>query len=279
MTTPIDKPPAVPRQARRDHAFADVVVVHRHPLMRAGIAAALSPALLACDAGGATVPVWSGPVRPRLLVGDHDDALQARLHAPSSDGPDGANDGTNDGAGPRWLIVTATVTGRRVRLAMAAGVTGYVHASCTLEELQQAACAVIAGRRYLCRTAAAAVAEDWPGDALTPREFDVLTMLCTGLDNKSIGLRLGIAPGTIKTHVKTVLHKLNVHSRTQAVIEAMRRDLIDEWRYSSAIDSDCRAQDRTVTSRGGVGNILSHSQATASRPSPRRRLLDSPDGA
>jgi DNA-binding NarL/FixJ family response regulator len=272
MTPSIDNKPAVLRQAVRDHAFADVVVVHRHPLMRAGIAAALSPALLTCDAGAATVPVWTGAVRPRLLVGDHDEALQARLETSRSEGPDG-------NAGPHWLIVTATVTGRRVRLAMAAGVTGYVHASCTLEELREAACAVAAGRRYLCRSAAAAVAEDWPGDALTPREFDVLAMLCTGLDNKSIGLRLGIAPGTIKTHVKTLLHKLNVHSRTQAVIEAMRRDLIDEWRYSSAIDSDCRAQDRTVTSCGGVGNILSHPQATPRRASPRRSLLNPTDGA
>lgn len=222
MTPSIDNHPAVLRQARSDHAFADVVVVHRHPLMRAGIAAALSPTLLACDAGGATVPLWTGPVRPRLLVGDHDDALQARLDVPGRDGPEGVT-------GPHWLIVTATVTSRRVRLALAAGVTGYVHASCTLEELREAACTVVAGRRYLCRTAAAAVAEDWPGDALTPRELDVLTLLCVGLDNKSIGLRLGIAPGTIKTHVKTLLHKLNVHSRTQAVIEAMRRDLLDEW--------------------------------------------------
>lgn len=272
MTIPIDNPPPVPRQTRRDHAFADVVVVHRHPLMRAGIAAALSPTLPACDVGGATVPLRTGPVGPRLFVGDHDDALQARLPAPRSDGAD-------DDAGPHWLIVTATVTGRRVRLATAAGVTGYVHASCTLEELRQAASAVIAGRRHLCRTAAAAVAEDWPGDALTPREVDVLTMLCVGLDNKSIGLRLGIAPGTIKTHVKTVLHKLNVHSRTQAVIQAMRRDLIDEGWYSSAIDSDCRAQDRTVTSRGGVGNIPSHPQATPRRASPRRSLLNPTDGA
>ena len=233
MISNIDHPPALVQPTLRQPAFADVVVVHRHPLLRAGIAAAISPALPACDAGGTTVPLWVGPVRPRLLVADHDEAVQARLASATegaAEGGDGGERGDRDDrAGPHWLVVSATVTGRRVRMAMAAGVTGYVHASCTLEELREAACTVAAGRRYLCRTAAAAVAQDWPGNALTPRELDVLAMLCIGLDNKSIGLRLGIAPGTIKTHVKTLLHKLNVHSRTQAVIEAMRRDLLDEW--------------------------------------------------
>lgn len=212
--------PASPQEA--DPVFADVIVVHRHPLLRAGIATALSSASMRCDASGTVVPGPTVRGCPRLLVGDHDDAVFALLAPRAADVP--AVD-----VRPHWLIVASTVTSRRVRVAMAAGATGYVHASCTLEELREAACTVAAGRRYLCRTAAAAVAEGWPGDALTPREFDVLTMLCVGLDNKSIGLRLGIAPGTIKTHVKTLLHKLNVNSRTQAVIEAMRRDLLDEW--------------------------------------------------
>ena len=57
---------------------------------------------------------------------------------------------------------------------------------------------------------------------------DVLRMLCLGLDNKSIGLRLGVAAGTVKTHVKTLLQKLGARSRTQAATEALRRGLLDD---------------------------------------------------
>jgi DNA-binding NarL/FixJ family response regulator len=201
----------------------DVVVVHGNPLLRAGIAAALSPTLLACDAGSAELPSWTGTARPRLLVADHEGAVQALASSPRPAGEAGAG-----AVQIHWLVVTATVNAARVRQALEAGVTGYVHASCQLEELRQAACAVAAGRRYLCATTAAALAEGLFDETLTPREIDVLKLLSLGLDNKSISRELGVAPGTIKTHLKGVMQKLCVRSRTQAVIEALRRGLIDE---------------------------------------------------
>lgn len=196
------------------HAHADAVldalVVHRNPLLRAGIGAALSPFFRAHEAPAA--------VSPHLVIADHEGALQALAGTPRR---------VAGGLGPHWLVVSPVTHGGRVRDAMAAGVLGYVHAACALEELRDAARAVAAGRRYLCRTAAGAVAEGWLGDDLTPRERDVLAMLCLGLDNKSIGLRLGVAAGTVKTHVKTLLQKLGARSRTQAATEALRRGLID----------------------------------------------------
>ncbi|OWQ88447.1 hypothetical protein CDN99_16450 [Roseateles aquatilis] len=208
---------------QRPDAAVEALVVHRNPLLRAGITAALSSVFRVRDAGNAALSTTGGPDRPRLVVADHDGALQALGAATRrvSPGPTGAQ-------APQWLVVSPAMNGGRVRLAMSAGVLGYVHASCSLEELCDAALAVAAGRRYLCRTAAASVAEGWLGDALTPRERDVLRMLCLGLDNKSIGLRLGVAAGTVKTHVKTLLQKLDARSRTQAATEALRRGLLDE---------------------------------------------------
>jgi len=216
-------------------AVLDAVVLHRNPLLRAGIATALSPffrahetADAALDGASVTWParVALGPnarEEPvRLVVADHEGALLALSGLPRRSAASGAM------PGPQWLVVSPVTHGGRVRQAMAAGVLGYVHAACALEELRDAARAVAAGRRYLCRTAAGAVAEGWLGDDLTPREHDVLRMLCLGLDNKSIGLRLGVAAGTVKTHVKTLLQKLGARSRTQAATEALRRGLIED---------------------------------------------------
>ena len=63
---------------------------------------------------------------------------------------------------------------------------------------------------------------------LTPRELEVLALLCEGLPNKLIERRLGIGAGTVKCHVANILSKLGVASRLQAVIEAHRRGLITD---------------------------------------------------
>lgn len=57
-------------------------------------------------------------------------------------------------------------------------------------------------------------------ERLTPRQLDVLALLCEGLPNKLIGRRLNISSATVKIHVASILHALNVSSRLQAVIAA-----------------------------------------------------------
>ena len=59
---------------------------------------------------------------------------------------------------------------------------------------------------------------------LTPQQFRVLMMLADGLLNKQIAYELGVSEATIKAHVSAILQKLNVSSRTQAVIAAARID-------------------------------------------------------
>jgi len=63
---------------------------------------------------------------------------------------------------------------------------------------------------------------------LTPRQLDVLALLCEGLPNKLIGRRLDISGSTVKIHVAGILRELNVANRLQAVITARRRGLIGE---------------------------------------------------
>lgn len=62
---------------------------------------------------------------------------------------------------------------------------------------------------------------------LTPRQCEVLELLCQGLPNKSIGKRLGLSENTVRGHVQALLALLNVSSRTEASYAARRSGLID----------------------------------------------------
>jgi DNA-binding NarL/FixJ family response regulator len=183
------------------------------PLLAAGLASALAPGAL----------VVTGPVeRPdhpaaRVLISD----LPTALAALASDRPQPGVPWTPW----RCLVVSLETGGCQARQALKHGVLGCVEASCRLEELQYALSAVRRGQRYLCAATAARLAEASVEEALTPRETQVLQLLCLGLDNKSIAQRLDMALGTVKTHVKAILDKLGASSRTQAVAAAHRRGL------------------------------------------------------
>jgi DNA-binding NarL/FixJ family response regulator len=63
-------------------------------------------------------------------------------------------------------------------------------------------------------------------EALTPREVEVLQLLADGRPNKTIALQLGISEHTVKFHVNSILNKLDVQSRTEAVVRATRLGLV-----------------------------------------------------
>jgi DNA-binding NarL/FixJ family response regulator len=60
--------------------------------------------------------------------------------------------------------------------------------------------------------------------SLTPREMEILELICLGASNKEISSRLGISYQTVKNHVTAILHKLGVKDRTQAVLYALKRE-------------------------------------------------------
>jgi DNA-binding NarL/FixJ family response regulator len=65
-----------------------------------------------------------------------------------------------------------------------------------------------------------------PDAVLTPRELDILRLIAAGRDNAGIAAELHFGLGTIKLHIREILGKLNVSSRTEAAVEAVRRALI-----------------------------------------------------
>jgi DNA-binding NarL/FixJ family response regulator len=86
-----------------------------------------------------------------------------------------------------------------------------------------------------------------PAVHLTPRQLEVLALLCEGLPNKLICRRLNIASGTVKAHISSILHELGVASRLQAVVAARRHGLLRE------VDHDSGEADRHDSSEAGSG--------------------------
>ena len=84
----------------------------------------------------------------------------------------------------------------------------------------------------LTRAGAPSVKESAPQvDAqsrLTNRETDVLDLLRQGLENKKIALQLGLSQGTVRNHISSILQKLGVTNRTQAVIRALHLGLLED---------------------------------------------------
>ncbi|MFC0253118.1 response regulator transcription factor [Massilia consociata] len=127
---------------------------------------------------------------------------------------------------PGVLVVTSFDKEWEVRLAMDAGVAGYLPQSCAPDELSHAVGLLARGQRYLSESMTRSVADSLTREALTGRETDVLQLLAQGCCNKSIARKLGIGVGTVKTHVKGVMNKLDATARTHAVVVATQRGLI-----------------------------------------------------
>jgi DNA-binding NarL/FixJ family response regulator len=94
------------------------------------------------------------------------------------------------------------------------------------EELLAAIRAVHAGRKHVPAAIAAKLVDHLASEKLTQRELEVLRQIARGLRNKEIGGELSIAEDTVKMHVKSILMKLGVNDRTEAVTLALRRGII-----------------------------------------------------
>jgi DNA-binding NarL/FixJ family response regulator len=105
-----------------------------------------------------------------------------------------------------------------------AGAAGYVRKDADPETLLAAVRAVAAGKRYIDPNAAGALAA--PGEALSPREIDVLRLLARGHANKKIAAALRIGEETVKTHVSNLIAKLGAENRTEVIVQALRRGVL-----------------------------------------------------
>ena len=133
--------------------------------------------------------------------------------------------------GVRVLVLTTFDLDEYVFRALEAGASGFLLKDTPLAELVAAIRLVVRGEALLSPGVTRRVIEEFarrpagppPGDplpGLTPRERDVLSLVVTGLTNAEIAARLVLSEATVKTHVRSMLTKLDLRDRTQLVIRA-----------------------------------------------------------
>lgn len=119
------------------------------------------------------------------------------------------------------VIVSAFADLDSIRKAATYGASGFIPKTAEPAVITEAVQAVLAGRCYWPNSKIApSPAASMPGDLskLTRAEARVLTLMTEGKANKQIAYELGIQESTVKSHVTSMLRKLNVNSRTQAVL-------------------------------------------------------------
>lgn len=136
----------------------------------------------------------------------------------------------------RVLILSGVHADARVFATVEAGVDGYIVKDATTAELAEAIRHVARGDNYfhplitsalVRHSRAASAAPATLQDTLTSRELDVLQLMATSATNRAIAQQLHVSEETIRTHVKNILRKLDQPNRTQAVLEGIRRGLIE----------------------------------------------------
>ena len=128
---------------------------------------------------------------------------------------------------------------RIISEALSYGAAGFIPKSVRKDELARAIRSVMDGALYVPENYDAKNEPDDGSDRaemvrklgkLTPQQLRVLQMLRQGLLNKQIAYELQVGETTVKAHVSEILRKLNVYSRTQAVIEVSKLDNADLFR-------------------------------------------------
>lgn len=188
-----------------------VAVRHHDRFIAMGLAAALA------EQPGIDVADDDEMERADVLVADPDSALAWQAHrARHSLRPPST----------RVVVVADRPRECEVREALSAGFHGFLTLGGGEQALIDCVRMVSMGHRHLCTQAADCIAESMTHEPLTVRESAVLRLVVQGLPNKLIANELTITVGTVKTHVKAILGKLNARTRTHAAALAAERGLV-----------------------------------------------------
>ena len=208
-----------------------VVIIDDHPIVRAGMRAILDSAgdidILGEGVNGADA---------LRLVNEHDpDVLALDVSLPDMNGVAVTRTLRQQGARTAILILTVHNDPQTIFGLLESGAVGYVLKDEALETLVSAVRAAARGETWLSpavagqvvRRAVAGSASDATEalSALTPREVEVLRLIARGLDNTAIAQELVLTKRTVQNHISNIYGKLNVASRTEAVLLAIRNGL------------------------------------------------------
>ena len=154
------------------------------------------------------------------------DLLLMDLRMPVKDGVAATREIKSSHPNARVLMLTTYDGDTDIHRAMQAGAQGYVLKNSTGDKLIPALRAVASGEKWIPKEVATRLASRKMFEELTPRETEVLQQMARGLANKEIADVLGISEHTVKDHLKSILGKLRVADRTEAVTVALQRGII-----------------------------------------------------
>jgi two-component system NarL family response regulator len=199
-----------------------VLIADDHAVVREGLVSILNRqpdlrVIAEASDGNAALDLWE-QLRPDVTL------LDVRM--PGLDGVEVAAALHQRDARAKVIILTTFGGDEDLARGMAAGASAYLLKDATPDELAQCVRAVDRGDVHIAPALAGRLALHLRSDPLTAREREVLAELGRGYSNRAIAESLGIAEGTVKLHMKSILSKLDASSRADAIVIAMRRGLL-----------------------------------------------------
>jgi two-component system NarL family response regulator len=200
-----------------------VLIADDHPVVREGVAAMIERrpdmTVVGEAATGREAVAAYRAARPDVVLMD--------LRMPDMTGVEAIGAIRGEFPGARIIVLTTYDGDEDIYRGLQAGARAYLLKDAPRDDLLDAIRAVHAGQSRIPPAVAARLAERvLAGPELTARELEVLQGIVAGRSNKEIGAALGISEGTVKAHVNSILSKLGVADRTQAVTTALQRGIV-----------------------------------------------------
>ncbi|WP_434663399.1 two-component system response regulator NarL [Paraburkholderia sp. A3BS-1L] len=203
-------------------SVSTVLLIDDHALFRRGVAQ-----LIQMNPGFEVIgEASSGREGVRLALNLKPDVILVDLNMPEMSGVETIALLRENGVDARFIVLTVSDNERDVVAALRAGAHGYLLKDMEPEELCLNLHKVLRGTAVLSESVTGNLVHALSGGQplhanegnLSAREQEVLEYLGEGLCNKAIARKLDISVGTVKVHVKHLLHKLDLHSRLEAVV-------------------------------------------------------------
>jgi len=210
---------------------ARVLIADDQTLFRTGLARLLDEdprvEVIGLAADGAEAVKQALKLKPDVVLMD--------LKMPNVDGIEATRQLVAADPSINVLILTTFEADNYVIQALKAGARGYVLKDSLATAVVSSIVAVMAGERVMASAVANRVLEMLTGtttpkefyDGLTVREIEILKLVANGLANKQIAYRLKISEKTVRNHVSNMYEKLGIYDRSQAVLYAVRKGLVE----------------------------------------------------
>jgi DNA-binding NarL/FixJ family response regulator len=208
-----------------------VLIADDQTLFRVGLARLLEEdervEIVGQAGDGAEAVKLAGSLKPDVVLMD--------LKMPNLDGIEATRQIAAAYPGVKVLLLTTFEADNHVIQALKAGASGYILKDSKPDSIVSSLLAVMAGERVMASAVANRVLEMLTGtttpkefyDGLTGREIEILKLLAGGMANKQIAYKLKISEKTVRNHVSNMYEKLNIYDRSQAVLYAVRKGLVE----------------------------------------------------